>query len=588
MPAPRPLTQCDPANLDWSRKATPAAQDFDDIYFSIDGGIEESRTVFLGGCDLPNAWTETEYFSIGELGFGTGLNFLATWQMWDLKAQGGHLDFVSIEKFPLSKQQLIRALAHFPELNAFAARLIELWPDRTRGLHRLELSPSVTLTLIHDDITPALSALDHKFDAWFLDGFSPEKNPDMWSEKVTNKIAALSKTGTRLATFSVAGTVRNALIQAGFSVFKKKGFSRKRHRLEAVFDGPSRTFRACSTPKTPLIIGGGIAGASVCRAFLRAGIVPTLIEASNTYQTAASGNAAAIIKPRFDLQDRPESRFFLSSFLYARAAYLTTEHVLHTGVTHLTKDEKETRRFEKLITQAPLGEGHLEMSETGFSMPSSLVIAPKPILENWTHGANQIIAKVSRIEKSVSETGNTYTLYDTDNCKIASGDALIMCAGADIPAFKIDGLENLRFSRGQLSWAETMPSVQTPVTYGSYAIPLKNATLIGATHARLTSRDPHLPVQEDDIDNFEKFERATSKAVTPLSIQSRASIRVTTQNTLPYVDQIDKDFWVLTGLGSRGFVFAPLLGTHIVSAITGGVSPLTKQQEDKFKISSKA
>lgn len=585
MPGPRPLIQCESPKLDWSREKTPAAFDFNDIYFSVDGGIEESRTVFLGGCGLPKAWKNTPHYTIAELGFGTGVNFLTCCKMWSERKQAqsqtpNRLDYVSIEKYPFSKDQLKRALSHFPDLQPYSDRLIDIWPGPVRGIHRIELTNTLTLTLIHDDVLPALSSIDHTMDAWFLDGFSPERNPDMWSQTVMDAVALRSKKGTRIASFTVAGSVRSALSEAGFTVFKKEGFGRKRNRLEAIFEQAPKTETLKRPPKNPLIIGGGIAGAAVCRAFLRIDIRPTLIEKSDTLKTAASGNAAAIIKPRLDLQDRPESRFFLASFLYAQQAYRESGHVLQKGIMHLAKDKKEKRRFEKIVSQAPLGYNHLRLTDEGLSLPSALIIDPKSTLEHWTRDAKKLTANVTRIEKC----GSTYTVFNSSGDILASGDAIILCAGADIPYFEIKGLEDLRFSRGQLSWARVESPLNVPITYGGYAIPLGENTLIGATHARLNAQDPFIVTKEDDQNNLEAFTNATGKTAKLGQGISRASIRVTTPNTLPRVDEIDENYWVMTGLGSRGFVFAPLLGAHIVSQTLGSVSPLSTHQEKIFKI----
>ena len=334
MPAPIPLTQCEAPQLDWSRPGTPAATDFGDIYFSVDGGLEEAETVFLKACGLPAAWQNRRRFVIGELGFGSGLNFLAAWRMWDsTKPNAGRLHFISIEKYPFDAQQLKRALSAWPELETYSSQLIENWPSRVKGFHRLHFG-DVTLTLIHDDISNALDELDAKIDAWFLDGFSPAKNPDMWSAEIMQKLAKLSAAGASLGTFTVAGHVRQGLTEAGFQVEKNEGFGRKRHRLEARFPGETQDVPAI---ETPTIIGAGIAGASLVRAFARRGIIPNVIH--DPIHKAASHNAAALIKPRLDLQDRPESRFFLASYLYALRVYkdhFLTEGVIPVSYTHLT------------------------------------------------------------------------------------------------------------------------------------------------------------------------------------------------------------------------------------------------------------
>ena len=182
----------------------------------------------------------------------------------------------------------------------------------------------------------------------------------------------------RLGTFTVAGNVRQALIEAGFEVEKKQGFGRKRHRLEARFPGkPDK-----ETPiVTPTIIGAGIAGASLARAFARRGITPILHH--DPSHPAASHNPAALVKPRLDLQDRPESRFFLASYLYALSAY--QDYTLMEGITHIPKSNEEIARFEKLNHQAPLPPEHLnfDLQNKALILGKSLVIPPQDILKDW-------------------------------------------------------------------------------------------------------------------------------------------------------------------------------------------------------------
>ena len=553
MPAPIPLTQCDPPQLDWSRPGTPAATDFGDIYFSTDGGLAETETVFLKACGLPERWQNRQNFVIGELGFGSGLNFLATWRLWDTtKPKNGRLHFVSIEKFPFDAVQLKQALSAWPELEKYRVQLIQAWPGRVKGFHRLHFG-DVTLTLIHDDISSALDELDAKIDAWFLDGFSPAKNPDMWSPEIMQKLAALSAPGAKLGTFTVAGYVRQALMEAGFKVEKKEGFGRKRHRLEAVFSGAEKPQARLPTPT---IMGAGIAGASLVKAFARRGIIPNVIH--DPAHKAASHNAAALVKPRLDLQDRPESRFFLGSYLYALRTYET--HAITEGVTHIPKSDAEIERFKKLNIQAPLPPDHFDydIDEKRLSLKRALVIPPKAILDNW-------LSDVSLSKEPSSE--NTMT---------------ILAAGFGLKALLKDRDINIRFSRGQLTWAET--SLDKAVTYGGYGLPLKEGVLLGATHQRLGDSNPFDLKENDDIENLESFERFTGVKASQSERSSRASVRVTTADTLPLLGEIEESLWVLTGLGSRGFVFAPLLAEAIVSKICSDPLPISKKVWARFGI----
>ena len=530
MPAPKPLTACDPPNLDWSRPEAPAAVDFGDIYFSVDGGLEETEAVYLAGCGLPARWAGRRNFVIGELGFGSGLNVLAVWRMWDrYKPEAGHLHIISVEKFPFSREQLSRALSAWPELAEYAARLITLWPGRVKGAHVLHLTPNLTLTLIHDDVLEALSNLSANVDAWFLDGFSPAKNPGMWSAQVMSQIESLSAPGARIGTFTVAGMVREGLKDAGFAVEKKEGFGRKRHRLEAIF--PGIVFEAPQNIR-PIILGAGIAGASLARSFLRRGVIPIIIDPDDG--TAASGNPAAIVKPRLDLQDRPESRFFLSSYLYALQAYHADGHVLSESVFHGAKTPEELTRFEKLASLASLPEDHICLAEgpfglKGLNFAKAVTLDPIKTCLKFANGAERIrgrAAVIDNVEDEIVVKGQNGTL-------LARGSHVFAALGAGIREFTPLSDLSLRYSRGQISTTKT--DITQTVTYGGYAVPMKGVTLIGATHARLGADDPYITTGADDQENSDKFEAVTGMKPAIIAGSSRASIRVTQANTLPRV-----------------------------------------------------
>ncbi len=557
MPAPKPLTQCPPPALDWSRPSAPASTDFDDIYFSTDGGLEETETVFLKGCGLPDAWQNRRRFVIGELGFGSGLNFLAAWCMWDkTKSANSRLHFISIEKFPFDKTQLKQALAAWPELESYSAQLINQWPGRVKGFHRLHFG-DVTLTLIHDDVSGGLDALDARVEVWFLDGFTPAKNPDMWSGEVMAKIARLSAPGARLGSFTVAGNVRQALIEAGFEVEKKDGFGRKRHRLEARLPGQPHKE---SSIATPVINGAGIAGASLAKAFVRRGITPILYH--DPTQPAASHNPAALVKPRLDLQDRPESRFFLASYLYALNAY--DNYALMEGITHIAKPHEEIARFEKLNNQAPLPPEHLNFDpqNKALILGKSLIIPPQDILKGWLNACKPI---EKRFDMGAPRKAPT-----------------LLAIGYGIKDILGETLPSLRFSRGQLTWAEPLSGIPRPLAYGGYALPLDAGLLLGATHQPVARDDPFEASDADDLENLAGLEIAAGVKAVKSDKPSRASVRVNTANTLPVIGEIDTNLWLLTGLGSRGFVFAPLLAEAIVSKICGDPLPISKRAWARF------
>jgi tRNA 5-methylaminomethyl-2-thiouridine biosynthesis bifunctional protein len=555
MPNPKPLIQCTTPELIWREQGTPASQHYDDIYFSSEGAILETETVFLKACGLPERWKEFDLFTICELGFGSGANFLTTMKMWQkTKPKQGRLHYLSVEKHPLEKSQLQKILESLPELKKFTEELIKIWPGPIKGFHRLHFG-DVTLTLIHDDASNALDEMDACVDAWFLDGFSPSKNPEMWSDEIIKKIYHLSAAGARLGTFTAAGSVKKSLEKAGFKVNKKKGFGRKRHRIEATLAG-KRLEKEIKL--SPTIIGAGIAGASLTLAFKRRGIIPQIIHDKDFI--AASHNNIALVKPRLDLQDRPESRFFLGSYIYALNLY--NNYSPTKGVVHIPKSKDEITRFKKLCSQSPLPKNHLKYDslENKLILGESLVISPKLIIHDW-------LKNIDLGEKTIEESNIKF---------LAAGFGLKnMPEVKNIP---------LRFSRGQITSAKA--NLNSAVSYGGYAIPVGEQVIVGATHNRLDEHDPFIPRKSDDIENINNLKKFTGITATVTGEEARSSVRVTSKNTLPIISMLNKDTWLFTGLGSRGFTFAPLLAEAIVSKILKEPMPIGKSVWAKFNYSS--
>ena len=563
--APPRLTLCPSPNLDWSRDGTPASQDFDDIYFSVEDGLAETRAVYLKACGLPERWAEDGFtrggFVIGELGFGTGLNFLATWQMWEQhKSAKGRLHFVSVEKFPLSTEMLRKALSSWsdiaPELGPYIAKLIAAWPDRVRGTHILRLSDDVTLTLIHDDVQAALSGLSMQADAWFLDGFTPAKNPAMWTKEVMAHVVRLSKGGARVGTFTAAGAVRQALSEAGFDVRKTDGFGRKRHRIEAVM--PVR--ETSPQPEVrPIIIGAGIAGCTLYEAFTRRGIAVTIIDSGDN--TAASGNVAAIVKPRLDRNDSALARFALSSFLYATRFYDSLDAVISEGVDHAPQTPEQIARHADLAKLPALSSEQMQWTGEIMRFPRAQVIDPQKAKQ----GLLGRYENVKATAKAVSRDGTGLSVLDENGEVIARGTHIIFAAGAGVRDLEMFDELELRYARGQINWAKN-DGLETALTYGGYAVPLGDELLLGATHDRLEEgTNPYQTREADDVRNQQGYLAATGQMLTPSKRPSRASIRVNSKTTWPFIAQLEEGVVAFTGLGSRGFVFAPLMAEMLAA-----------------------
>ncbi|MEQ9892525.1 bifunctional tRNA (5-methylaminomethyl-2-thiouridine)(34)-methyltransferase MnmD/FAD-dependent 5-carboxymethylaminomethyl-2-thiouridine(34) oxidoreductase MnmC [Pectobacterium aroidearum] len=364
------------ASLSWNAQGTPVSQQFDDVYFSNQDGLAETRYVFLKGNQFPERFATHPRTAcvVAETGFGTGLNFLTLWQAFaDFRQQQPqatlrHLHFISFEKFPLRQHDLAAAHAQWPELAAFADELREQWPLPLPGCHRLILAQgAITLDLWFGDVNTLLPELDdtqnHQVDAWFLDGFAPSKNPDMWTDNLFQAMARLCRKEGTFATFTAAGFVRRGLQQAGFQVSKIKGFGQKREMLSGILPDtlpvisptPWYARPTASTTDDIAIIGGGIASVLTALALQRRGANVTLYCAETQPATGASGNRQGALYPLLNNRHDAVSRFFSLAFDFARRSYtalaqqgLAFEHQW-CGVSQLAWDEKSARKIEQIL-----------------------------------------------------------------------------------------------------------------------------------------------------------------------------------------------------------------------------------------------
>ncbi len=210
----------------------PYSRTFDDHFYCRSDGRLECGHVFIAGNGLPHRWQRGGPFRIAELGFGTGLNLCETWRQWRMTApEGASLRFTSFERFPMARGDIGRALSHWPEIDRERAILTAAWPDAPAGRVEIDLEPRVRLTVVCGAALESLAREETPFDAWYLDGFAPSRNPDMWSAELMAEVFRLTAPGGRFATYAAAGFVRRNLTAAGFMVERRPGFARKREML---------------------------------------------------------------------------------------------------------------------------------------------------------------------------------------------------------------------------------------------------------------------------------------------------------------------------------------------------------------------
>lgn len=336
-----PWSQAPSPSLRWNENGVPASQAFDDVYYSQEDGLAESRHVFLEGNELPSRWHshEAQSFCIFETGFGTGLNFLATWQAWlELPQPRPRLHYIAVEKHPLRLQDLRRAIEQWPELSTLASSLLALYPPAVPGQHRIILAQGkIQLDLWWLDVQDTLDDLAGLqrplIDAWYLDGFAPARNDAMWSHNVLSLLGPLSRAGATFSTFTAVGQVRRDLAAAGFHVEKRAGFGRKRECLHGRMPDAESTEweQPVTTPwdlpalRQPasteaVVIGAGLAGCFTASALARRGFEVTVVESGNVAD-AGSGNLQGVLYTRLSRRHGALTDFALTSFLYAARYY---------------------------------------------------------------------------------------------------------------------------------------------------------------------------------------------------------------------------------------------------------------------------
>ncbi len=556
-----------PSPLVWREDGLPQSSLYGDVYFSSVDGLAETRAVFLAGCGFPERFSTDTV--VGELGFGSGLNIAALLDLWRReKPPGGKLQIFSIEAHPLDRDEAARILAHWPELGEAAQVLLDHWPGKARGFHRVDLPGfDAVLDLAVMDVVEALEAWDGAADAWFLDGFSPALNPAMWRDEVLAAVASRSAPGAKAATFTVAGAVRRGLQAAGFEIAKRPGFGRKRERLEAWLP-PLSEIGERETPPRPTslaVIGGGVAGASLARAARAEGLDVTVIDDPDS--VAASGNPAALVTPALDAGGGPRAALYAQALARAVALYeAEPDAVIARQVLQRATTERDPARFAKVAEQDLFEPGAMHTVEAGLVMASSLVIEPPAVTTAWC--GEVIRRRVAQLERD----GDGWRLLDDAGDLIIRADRVALAGGiatADLTPLPLKPV------RGQASWTDAQ--APAPTAFGGYAIPTRDGVLFGATHDRgETATDVRPEDHARNLDTLAKGLPDLANTLVGKTFEGRAAIRATTPDRLPLAGVSDDGLLVLTGLGSRGFCLAPLLAEHLVARMLERPSPLPR------------
>lgn len=576
MNSPQPL-----AELSWTEDGQPVSVRFGDIYYSRHGGLDECRHVFLTHNQLELRWATLkpgDGFCIAETGFGTGLNFLCAWQLWDRVAPAeARLHFISAEKCPFAASDLQRAQALWPELAPWAAQLLEQYSSPAPGWqHYVLANGRVTLTLLIGDALELLPQLDATVDAWFLDGFAPAQNPDMWQPGLYRQMARLARPGTTLATFTSADDVRRGLIEAGFTVEPMKGHGHKREILAGQVSALSlpdwtppwfsRPLASSANERQAVIIGAGLAGCSTAFALAQRGWAVTVIERHPGEAREASGNPQGILYCKLSPHQTPLSRFVQTSYAYSLRllhAILPKDGTRWAacGVLQLSGSAKEASRLEALAHQGypssflqgvtaeqasqiagvKVTHGGLFFPEGGWVSPPSLCRA---LLQ---HRSIKLVACQEALRLVYRDA--QWHAVDAHGERIAAAAIAVICSAGDSQHFAQTAHLPLKTIRGQITRLRATAQSQAlrSVLCGEgYVSPARGAEHFVGASFRFDRKDTE-PSEEENAGNLELLASLSPDLdcalrsegpLDPADLEARAALRCTTPDYLPLIGPV--------------------------------------------------
>jgi tRNA 5-methylaminomethyl-2-thiouridine biosynthesis bifunctional protein len=632
------------AQLDWDDQGRPRSRVFDDVYFSDQSGLEETRYVFLQQNDLRDrfaALPASGRLVIGETGFGTGLNFLCAWQLFEQHAvAGARLHFVSVEKYPLSASDLQRALALWPQLKPFADQLLAQYVAIHQGFQRLVLGNGrVTLTLLIGDALEQLPQLDAQIDAWFLDGFAPAKNPDMWTAELFAELARLAAPGSTISTFTSTGWVRRLLNAAGFKMKRTPGIGHKWEILRGTFLGwpedtappaVAKPWFARPQPLTgerrALVIGAGLAGCASAASLAARGWQVSLLDRHEALAQEASGNPQGVLYLKLSAHGTALSQLIVSGFGYTRRLLEQLQRGVDwddCGVLQLAFNAKEAERQAQLAAAFSPSLVHLldqpqaqaragiELAHGGLFYPEGGWVHP-PALCQWQASSTNIQWLPHRDVLELRKVDDQWQAWDGD-ALLASAPVVILAGAAEIKRFPYSADLPLKRIRGQITRLAQTPesqSLATVVCAEGYVAPARlGEHTLGASFD--FKSDDLAPTVAEHLGNLALLEEISADLVTRLHVQDldpqqlegRAAFRCTSPDYLPIVGPLaeqaafadayaalSKDarqvpdipcpwldgLYINSGHGSRGLITAPLSGELLAAWLENEPLPLPK------------
>ncbi|HSC82927.1 MAG TPA: bifunctional tRNA (5-methylaminomethyl-2-thiouridine)(34)-methyltransferase MnmD/FAD-dependent 5-carboxymethylaminomethyl-2-thiouridine(34) oxidoreductase MnmC [Pseudomonas sp.] len=627
------------AQLDWDEHGQPLSRQFGDVYFSREDGLGETRHVFLAGNRLAERFAALPpggRLVIGETGFGTGTNFLCAWQLFEQQAPAdAQLHFVSVEKYPLSRADLQRALALWPELAPWSEQLLQQYVAIHPGFQRLQLAGGrVVLTLLIGDAQQILSQLDGQIDVWFLDGFAPAKNLDMWNPELFQQLARLSAPAAGIATFASTGFVRRALNDAGFAMRRVPGYGKKWENLSGHYQGPAAASGPAwfarpprqPAPRHALVIGAGLAGCATAASLASRGWQVTLLERHAAIAQEASGNPQGVLYLKLSAHGTALSQLILSGFGHTRRLLQRLQSGTDwapCGVLQLAFDAKEAQRQAHLAAAFPtdllhsLDQARAE-ARAGIRLPAGGLFYPEG---GWVHppALCELLASHANIRLQthsealqLQRVDGRWQARDGERL-LASAPIAVLAGAAEVQRFAQAAELPLKRIRGQISrLPQTAASAELAcvVCAEGYVAPVRHGE-----HTLGASFDFHsddlAPTAAEHAGNLELLREISSdlaarlhvEQLDPAQLEGRAAFRCTSPDYLPIVGPLAdraafasayavlaKDarqqpdvpcpwldgLYVNSGHGSRGLITAPLSGELLAAWLNDEPLPVPR------------